>query len=660
MPFVLHRPYLLFMLLCLCVLRNYGQHKEVKKWFNSSDSTQQLKKRYFVKISDNAIKDSLYEEFYPHGTKKMEGHFQNNRAIGKWVYYFNDGSKKRVVDLKTERDGYWTYFYENGGKRKEGRLINNVKEGKWKYFYENGMPKDSGDYVGGDKDGLWFSYYESGEVKGRAHYTDGNGVYEEYYETGGLKMKGEIENNKSTGLWSYYYTDGSKKAQGQELSGLKNGEWVFYHQSGDTSAYGVYLNGVKNGEWYYFHENGMIMEKGSYHTGMRDKKWELFDTEGGIAGEGNYIDGTGDFKEYYANGSLKKSGWYEKGVQDSIWTYYYSNGTLEGECDFDNGVGDYIGYYEGGQVKKTGQIRDGNFVGLWTFYDEDGDTIGECIHIEKELIMGKYNSTPTLDSNSTAYDQNGNGNSEDSTLIKDDELSRKKSIFGRIFQSNPYTKPEFEYQAKIFSANPFALILGNFPINLEYYSQQRLGYELNATLVRRPFWVRGANMENYNIYLIGWSTSITQRFYNKKKEHGMFFFGQQLRYRNYDYFANIADDPVLISNRLNVSVRAVEFLLVVGDRLLDEANSNGFTVDVFAGYGLGYQFVSKNWDESNPNAGDYNSLFVNDALTKNSFVRAPLIGVNFGYMLGHREYIGQKIPTQSRPGRQPSKKRSKH
>ncbi|NLR93734.1 TonB family protein [Flammeovirga agarivorans] len=60
-------------------------------------STGQLHKEYSTKDLKGYKKDGLYQEFYPNGRVKKEGHFVDRKKDGLWTYYDNSGNK--VLDI---------------------------------------------------------------------------------------------------------------------------------------------------------------------------------------------------------------------------------------------------------------------------------------------------------------------------------------------------------------------------------------------------------------------------------------------------------------------------------------------------------------------------------------------------------------------------------
>lgn len=529
-------------------------------------------------------------------------------------------------DFSSTSSSFWKYYYENGTLKKQGAIKNGNKDGEWVYYYEDGDTKSKGVFKEGTKDGVWESYYEEEVLKSSSVYAEGKGTYTEYHSNGNLKVKGFLRNNHSEGIWEYYYLNAVLQAKGLELNGVKNGYWEYFYDSGQLKSKGDYLAGKQVGEWIYYHKNGEVSSLGKHVDGKKDGHWKLYRDDGAFKGDGKYKLGDGHYKEYYDNGKLKLEGAVENEKNHGLWKYYYQDGTLEGECQFVNGQGNYIGFYKSGVVKTKGKLKDGNKIGDWVLFDEKGDVIGHYITLydDSDSTVTGSPIVTDVDSIKSIVQVEKNASSEGHALPN--YKYRKK---GKWKENIRYFKPvnTHEYIGYITSINPLALVNGELPIYLEYYYQERLGYQLSYTLIRRPFFQNISNLDEGAIITRGFSVDLTQKFYSRNTDLGMLYFAHQFRYRDLNYKTSLMDTTNIREVLTpKATERGYEYVITVGNRIMEQVDYNGFTFDIYIGLGIGY----RDFRESKTTNVQIREAF--DQLSKNSLYLPFRFGFNFGYI----------------------------
>jgi antitoxin component YwqK of YwqJK toxin-antitoxin module len=128
-----------------------------------------LKDTMFVvkSYSDNLVGD--YKSYYQNGNLKAAGLYLNGKKTGRWVYYYENGNKKEIInfDDKGRKIGDYKSYYENGNLKEEGEYViqiiikkkrveskdenyeyflfdedmTEIKTGKWEYYKPNGKLK---------------------------------------------------------------------------------------------------------------------------------------------------------------------------------------------------------------------------------------------------------------------------------------------------------------------------------------------------------------------------------------------------------------------------------------------------------------------------------------------------------------------------------------
>ena len=595
----------------LLQMTSFGQHKKIETFYDLKKKV--LKEEYYVLAKSPQIIDSLYILYYQNGNIKTKGSYKKAKPTGIWEYFFENGNHRMMGTLDdNSSEGSWVYYFENGNISSEGEMKKGQREGNWKYYYENKSIKSEGWYKKDKKEGIWKYYYEDGQFKAQAVFDNDKGRYEEVYPSGTIKSEGDIINGKSNGIWKYYYEDGAIKGEGQEKDGVKEGMWKFYHPNGSLLSEGVYNQGATEGKWKYYYDNGNVSSEGIEKDGKKDGYWKLFYKNGAFKGEGHFNAGDGQYKEYFENGKLKIEGSIKNSRNNGLWKYYYENGALEGTCFFTDGQGKYTGYYESGNINMQGPIVDGIKVGIWKLYNEDGTIAGYYkTYYENDQVMFRESPHKGKD-----------------TLAKDTVVSlNKPTLKLPKKKSRHFIKKVNEFQSIILSSNPAGVLIGRLPVSLEYYFQERLGYEINYTMIRSPFFKSEKNSGYENIFDRGFSASIKQKFYQRDQDIGMFYFGHEVRFSRIGSSTKFLDSTDNNQKRnLNHTQHLFEYSIVVGDRIMADAANRGWTVDIFAGIGVGFRLSQQNWDSKNKY---YNSIMAN---AKTAVVSIPFrFGVNIGY-----------------------------
>jgi hypothetical protein len=190
-----------------------------------------------------------------------------------------------------------------------------------------------------------------------------------------------------------------------------------------------------------------------------------------------------------------------------------------------------------------------------------------------------------------------------------------------------------EYRGFILATNPLAVLIGKFPFSIEYYIQERLGYEVQFQIIRKPFFIKNNNVKINETYLRGWDLAFKQKFYSPEGRLGMFYFGHELRLTSLNHFSNITDSTSHTPPK-QVTLKKIEtkfeYAIVIGDRWMTiysdqwRRNSLGFTIDAFIGLGVGYRLMHNKYE----NNSQYDGIF--DDINDSKFAISPRIGINLG------------------------------
>lgn len=585
---------------CLfCISGVFGQG--VTRYTYHDKEKRNIKEVYQVKDTVTNILQGRYISYFLTGGIESKGQFVNNETTGVWEFYYETGNLKMRGILRSNSNyGNWEYFYESGQKSMEGTIDGKQKQGVWKIYYESGDMKEQGEYLNNKRTGVWTTFFEDGTKRGEIEYNNDFGRFKEYDHSGKLIAEGPRQGTRNVGLWRFFAADGTVESEGEFENGKKSGVWKFFYPSGKLSATGKYEGDEPVGDWVYYFEDGKVNAKGSYLAGKKNGYWSTFNAGGGLRSETSYVNGNGEYREYYTTGKLKLKGSMVDEKAQGFWQYYYEDGKLEGECDFDAGKGMYSGFYPNGSLQTKGLIENNVRVGTWELYEQDGK------------LSGYYKPV---------YESNPLGESITNLISKKNKPVAKQPQRPQGFY---YFTPRYpEYHGVILGGNPALMFIGMMPFSVEFYNQERLGHEFTFVGLRDPFFTADADVPKNKIFSRGYSISVKQKFYNVWKT-GMWYFAHQVQLTNVSHFSNI-DFPLSTLAKVTATAteQRAEYGVLFGVRLMQRNNDNGFTIDMFGGYNIGYRSF------------DVEPLFKDmfASLNQSTFSQSATFGLNFGYSL---------------------------
>ena len=127
-------------------------------------------------------------------------------------------------------------------------------------------------------------------------------------------------------------------------------------------------------------------------------------------------------------------------------------------------------------------------------------------------------------------------------------------------------------------------------------------------------------MADSSLHISGFSVDLRQKFYSKFKEsRGMFYLGHELRFLQTNGYVNVGDD------RFNLKEHSYEYAVTVGNRLLEDINYGGLTLDFYGGVGVALLRQKRKFPD------DLSSTF-DESFSKNKFIPRPRLGFSIGYL----------------------------
>lgn len=197
----------------------------------------------------NGMKQGHWMKEYPNGKVMYEGTFKNDKPVGVFRRYNNEGiliSELTYSDKKDEAAAI--FFYADSIKAAEGIYIARKKEGLWK-FWSATRPV----YLISEE------YY---------HDDLRHGLSQKFYPDSTLAEKMTWDFGKRTGEWLQKYPDGSICLRAEYFDGKLEGPFSYYHPNGRLQYEGRYKENVRSGDWMVFNEDGSLKQIIVYKDGI--------------------------------------------------------------------------------------------------------------------------------------------------------------------------------------------------------------------------------------------------------------------------------------------------------------------------------------------------------------------------------------------------------
>ena len=177
-------------------------------YYGDSVSNGWLEKKTGFNYSKLKTWTGKYIAFYKNGTLRATGQIESDCRSGHWITYYQNGQKESegVYDKKYREVGKWEYYFENGTFK--GLVIyKKVRTLRWEYkpFSNSGNRVHSEFHLTGIIYRRWMTpvdssveYYPNGQLRCKLHYTkkgkwDGKCIY--YYDNGQIQREETYSNS---------------------------------------------------------------------------------------------------------------------------------------------------------------------------------------------------------------------------------------------------------------------------------------------------------------------------------------------------------------------------------------------------------------------------------------------------------------------------------
>ena len=207
------------------------------------------------KIDANGMKTGRWVSRYPGGTLKYEGSFEQNKPVGQWKRYHENGKVKALMSYRPHSDRVFaSLFDDEGNLYAKGVFVGSLRDSTWN-FYDGSQLLMIENYHLGKREGKATGFYKDGKVRWekwwKADLAEGKAI--EYDPAGIVKSEIFYKADKKNGPAIFYDEKGAKNVEGAYKDDLSDGTWKIYDIGGKL-------------KYQVKYDKGEILNKGTLDT----------------------------------------------------------------------------------------------------------------------------------------------------------------------------------------------------------------------------------------------------------------------------------------------------------------------------------------------------------------------------------------------------------
>ena len=307
------------------------------------------------------------------------------RKQGRWIRVYPDGQLYYSGSFKDDRPvGHFTFFRENGRVLSEVEHETGSDMAKAILYREDGTESHRGQYRTVLVDGAWTQHKA--------------GAWEAFDAQGRTRLKEHYQADLLDGPSRAFHPNGNLLEEGQYLKGDKTGLWKTYNRAGELRSEELWREGERHGVSKVMQDNGQPLSLGEFERGIPVGEWQTFTPMGKVRSVITYEGGrvvkeipqNGEFEAHYPSGRPEWVGRYAHGRFDGPYTAWHDSGewVMVPADQGQQGQGMPPGMRGGVSVNETmrrelrnqplkemGEYTAGVKDGVWRYFDENGDRI---------------------------------------------------------------------------------------------------------------------------------------------------------------------------------------------------------------------------------------------------------------------------------------------
>ncbi|MDG2444109.1 MAG: toxin-antitoxin system YwqK family antitoxin [Flavobacteriaceae bacterium] len=196
-------------------------------------SPEEVNAQKINQLTKEKKRTGVWKKYYSNNRIRYVGSFVNGKEVGVFKYYDITTSRHPVIikEFSSTSDSAKVRYYNLDGKlRTKGTMLKKSRIGKWVYFFPNGTIFSEEFYTNGKLEGILKNYYKNGNILEITQYSRGmkNGVSEKFSDQEVLIEKVNYKNDILNGKGMYFELNGDLKEEGVYKDGKRIGKWEFY------------------------------------------------------------------------------------------------------------------------------------------------------------------------------------------------------------------------------------------------------------------------------------------------------------------------------------------------------------------------------------------------------------------------------------------------
>ncbi|MEZ4472727.1 MAG: hypothetical protein R3F60_18465 [bacterium] len=365
-----------------------GQRQGWWSVFDEEDGRRVMRARALLV---DGLLDGPSTDYHENGEVAARGQYTRGEKSGTWQGWHPGGQDRFIesYDDQGRRQGPTRWWYANCVHAHTGGYVDDLEDGHWKRWLATGTPQEEGDYTRGVRTGTWTFWHKKGPKLESGPYVDGKrqGTWTEWTFQGHRWRTVEYVDDQRQGeaalacvaMDGSYEVDHEAREDGCMVRGRRAGLWAGYYPDGKLMWTATYDDGREQGVHTDYHPTGEVLREGRYEGGVPVGAHVFRRPDGSVIGESALVDGTGEFKIWWANGHLRERGTYTAGLKDGVFETWFETGNPDEAVQWIRGRadGETQAWFATGEPKHRGFYKGGRRFGVWTAWYVNGQVAWE-------------------------------------------------------------------------------------------------------------------------------------------------------------------------------------------------------------------------------------------------------------------------------------------
>lgn len=292
-------------------------------------------------------KQGDWKQLHPNGQVRYSGQFKDDKAIGLFQYYFDNGKLSATNNHSPDGAVSSHHYHSNGKIKAKGIYRNMKKDSLWQYFNEAEVLVLEETYKQNLLHGVQRTYFDNGLLGEELHFRDSvkHGPWLKFFPNTKKWTEANYKEGNLDGPFKLFTEDGKPKVQGNYLNGVRTGVWLMFNMNGSVRTQDVYANGIlkkkkmENGEFEEYYESRILKSKYTYAKGKRNGDFEEWYDLGKFVSETKpaTMGGPDEVVEQLTGTQLRVKGYYNEDVLNGKVTHYKQDGSIDKVEIWENG-----------------------------------------------------------------------------------------------------------------------------------------------------------------------------------------------------------------------------------------------------------------------------------------------------------------------------------